>query len=160
MRHTATKKHTERVLTAEITRLRGLNGVDLKTRWRTVFRNNPPSHLSRHLLFRILAYEAQTELFGDLAPDYGRLLDRPSEPSGPHPAAKQRQTKIQKGAILAREWKGRIHRVAVLADGFALNGRTYPSLTKVAFAITGTRWNGPRFFGLRDKKMPTRVTTP
>ena len=44
-----------------------------------------------------------------------------------------------------------MHRVAVLADGFAWNGKTYSSLSQVAFAITGTRWNGPRFFGLRDK---------
>ena len=50
--------------------------------------------------------------------------------------------------MLAREWNGRMQRVAVLADGFAWNGKTYPSLSKVAFAITGTRWNGPRFFGL------------
>ena len=56
--------------------------------------------------------------------------------------------------MLAREWNGRMHRVAVLADGFAWNGKTYPSLSKVAFAITGTRWNGPRFFGLRDKSSP------
>ena len=53
--------------------------------------------------------------------------------------------------MLAREWNGHMRRVAVLADGFAWNGKTYPSLSKVAFAITGTRWNGPKFFGLRDK---------
>ena len=53
--------------------------------------------------------------------------------------------------MLGREWNGQMHRVAVMADGFAWNGSTYPSLSKVAFAITGTRWNGPRFFGLRDK---------
>ena len=53
--------------------------------------------------------------------------------------------------MLSREWNGQMHRVAVLAGGFAWNGRTYPSLSKVAFAITGTRWNGPKFFGLRDK---------
>ena len=53
--------------------------------------------------------------------------------------------------MLAREWNDRMHRVAVLADGFAWNGKTYPSLSKIALAITGTRWNGPRFFGLRDK---------
>ena len=47
--------------------------------------------------------------------------------------------------MLAREWNGRMHRVAVLADGFAWNGKTYPSLSKIAFAITGTRWNGPGF---------------
>ena len=52
--------------------------------------------------------------------------------------------------MLGREWNGRMHRVAVLADGFAWNGKTYPSLSKVAFAITGTRWNGPLFWGLRN----------
>jgi hypothetical protein len=58
---------------------------------------------------------------------------------------------LQQGTILSREWNGRIERVAVSADGFSWNGKTYPSLSKVAFAITGTRWNGPRFFGLRDR---------
>ena len=58
---------------------------------------------------------------------------------------------VRPGTILAREWNGSMHRVAVLADGFAWNGKTYPSLSKIAQAITGTRWNGPRFFGLRDK---------
>ena len=53
--------------------------------------------------------------------------------------------------MLTREWGGRMHHVAVLTKGFTWNGKTYPSLTKVARAITGTRWNGPRFFGLRDK---------
>ena len=53
--------------------------------------------------------------------------------------------------MLGREWNGQMHRVAVLADGFSWNGKTYQSLSKVAFAITGTRWNGPKFFGLRDK---------
>ena len=53
--------------------------------------------------------------------------------------------------MLGREWNGQMQRVTVLADGFAWNGKTYPSLSKVAFAITGTRWNGPKFFGLRDK---------
>jgi hypothetical protein len=158
MAHYAKRKHEKDLsqsLSAEIARLRDLDGVDLQTRWRTVFRQKAPPHLSRNLLFRILAYEAQRELFGDLAREYGRLLDRLSEPGGAHADAEQRRTKIQKGAILSREWKGRIHRISVLSDGFAWNGRTYSSLTKAAFAITGTRWNGPRFFGLRDRKSPT-----
>jgi len=58
---------------------------------------------------------------------------------------------VRPGTVLGREWNGRMQRVAVRADGFAWNGKTYPSLSQVAFAITGTRWNGPRFFGLRDK---------
>jgi hypothetical protein len=58
---------------------------------------------------------------------------------------------LRPGTILGREWNGQMQQVAVLADGFAWNGNTYPSLSKVAFAITGTRWNGPKSFGLRDK---------
>jgi Protein of unknown function (DUF2924) len=61
------------------------------------------------------------------------------------------------GTILAREWQGRMHRIAVLADGFAWNGKIYASLSKIAFAITGTRWNGPRFFGLRDKPLTAKT---
>ena len=59
---------------------------------------------------------------------------------------------VRPGTVLGREWKGRMQRVSVHANGFAWNGKTYPSLSQVAFAITGTRWNGPRFFGLRDKQ--------
>ena len=64
--------------------------------------------------------------------------------------ANRRANTIRPGTVLGREWNGQMHRVAVMADGFAWNGATYPSLSKVAFAITGTRWNGPKFFGLRD----------
>ena len=67
-------------------------------------------------------------------------------------------TDIPPGTILAREWNGRMQRVAVLADGFAWNGNTYSSLSKVAQAITGTRWNGPKFFGLREKPPRKRVS--
>jgi hypothetical protein len=65
---------------------------------------------------------------------------------------RQKQTtELRPGTVLGREWHGQMHRVAVLAEGFAWNGKTYPSLSKIAVAITGTRWNGPRFFGLRDR---------
>jgi hypothetical protein len=62
-----------------------------------------------------------------------------------------RTASLRPGTLLGREWNGQMHRVSVLSDGFAWNGKTYPSLSRVAFAITGTRWNGPKFFGLRDK---------
>jgi hypothetical protein len=63
----------------------------------------------------------------------------------------QRRTKLTPGTVLVREWDRQSQRVTVMANGFAWNGQTYDSLSKVAFAITGTKWNGPRFFGLRDK---------
>ena len=64
----------------------------------------------------------------------------------------QKRTELTPGTVLTREWDRRSQRVMVMADGFAWNGQTYDSLSKVAFAITGTRWNGPRFFALRDKE--------
>jgi hypothetical protein len=70
----------------------------------------------------------------------------------------RRTADLRPGTVLGREWNGQMQRVAVLADGFAWNGKTYPSLSRVAFAITGTRWSGPKFFGLRDK--PPKRSSP
>jgi hypothetical protein len=64
----------------------------------------------------------------------------------------QKRAELTPGTVLVREWNRHSQRVTVMADGFAWNGQTYDSLSKVAFAITGTKWNGPRFFGLRDKE--------
>lgn len=62
--------------------------------------------------------------------------------------------RIKPGAVLVRDWKGKSHRVTVLDKGFAFEGRTFPSLSEIAREITGTRWNGPRFFGLRPTDRP------
>ena len=140
-------------LDAEIARLRGLGVGDLRARWHTMFRRRAPPHLPRHLLFRILAYRLQADRLGDLDADCRRLLDRIA--SGP-PEGIDRlaadlnrpRTELKPGTLLTREWEGHLQRVMVLADGFSWNGKTYPSLSQVAFAMTGTRWSGPRFFGL------------
>lgn len=139
-------------LDVEVARLRGLDVSALQTRWHTVFGRRAPAHLPRHLLFRLLTYRMQADLLGDLDAESQRLLDRSESPEKAGQRAASRRTgELRPGTMLAREWKGEVQRVAVLANGFAWRGETYPSLTKVAFAITGTRWNGPRFFGLRDK---------
>ena len=143
----------QKMLEIEITRLRRLDLDDLQARWRTVFRR-PAPHLPRHLLFRVLAYQLQADCLGDLDAECKRLLDGagPPEDAGKRAVDPKKLTAdVRAGTILTREWNGRMQRVAVLADGFAWNGKTYPSLSKIAFAITDTRWNGPRFFGLRDK---------
>ena len=109
---------------------------------------------ARHLLFRVLAYRLQADVLGDLDSENQRLLDRSVSPEDAGQRAvelAQRTTDLRPGTVLEREWNGHVHRVAVLADGFAWNGKTYRSLTRVAFAITGTRWSGPRFFGVREK---------
>jgi hypothetical protein len=144
-----------RTLDVEIARLRDLDNGELQVLWKNVFRRRPPPHLPRHLLFRVLAYRLQVDRLGDLDAESQRLLDTTGSPedAGKRAVAIKRQTThVRPGTMLAREWNGRMQRVAVLADGFAWNGKTYRSLSKVAQAITGTRWNGPKFFGLRDKQ--------
>jgi len=150
-----------KTLDVEITHLRDLDIGALRARWRNVLRRRPPPHLPRHLLFRVLAYRLQADRLGDLDADSQRLLDDTGSPEDAAKRAvelKRLTTDLQPGTILAREWKGRMQRVAVLADGFAWNGKTYPSLSQVAQAITGTRWSGPKFFGLRDK--PAKKAQP
>ena len=141
-------------LAVEIARLRDLDIAQLRSRWHIVFGRRPPRHLPRHLLFRTLAYRLQANRFGDLDDASRRLLDGSGSPekAGQNAANLVRHiADVRPGTSLSREWNGRFERVAVLAEGFAWNGKTYRSLSQVAFAITGTRWNGPRFFGLRDK---------
>jgi hypothetical protein len=141
-------------LDVEVTRLRDLDVPELRNRWHAVLGRTAPAHLSRHLLFRILAYRVQADRLGDLDSESQRLLDRSGSPerAGQNAVDSVRRiTDLRPGTILGREWNGKMQRVAVLADGFAWNGKTYPSLSKIALVITGTRWNGPRFFGLRDK---------
>jgi Protein of unknown function (DUF2924) len=140
----------------EIARLRGLDIEGLRARWHTLFRRRAPPHLPRHLVFRILAYRLQADRLGELDADTRRRLDRigsgASDEADRLAADLNRpRTELRAGTQLTREWDGDLQRVMVLADGFSWNGKTYPSLSKVALAITGSRWNGPRFFGLRDK---------
>jgi hypothetical protein len=141
-------------LDVEIARLRDLDIAALRGRWHAVFGRRAPPHLPRHLLFRILTYRLQADRLGDLDDASRRLLDRSGWPekAGQNAATLVRRiANVRPGTSLSREWNGHMQRVMVFADGFAWNGKTYPSLSQVAFAITGTRWNGPRFFGLRDK---------
>src|SRR5882757_6168083 len=143
-----------KTLEIEITRLRDLDLGDLQARWHAVFRQRPSSLLPRHLLFRVLAYRLQADRCGDLDAKEKRLLDGAVTPEDAGQRAvdsSQPTVDVRVGTMLGREWKGRMHRVAVLSDGFAWKGKTYPSLTRIAHAITGTRWNGPRFFGLRER---------
>jgi DUF2924 family protein len=149
-----------RPIEVEVARLRDLDFAELRARWHTAFGRRAPSSLPRHLLFRVLAYRIQATAKGDLDRDCQRLLDQAALSDSNRRYEVRAIATIQQGTILSREWNGRMHRVSVLTDGFAWNGKTYPSLSKVAFAITGTRWNGPRFFGLRDRSMRESKARP
>src|SRR5262245_16288431 len=154
------KKATRLSLHEEIARMRDLDLHGLRARWKSMFRQQPPPHLQRHLLFAVLAYRLQADELGDLDPGTARLLKQIATVGRTLTASRltedfhRRRIELKPGTLLMREWNAQACRVMVVDEGFAWNGKTYDSLSKVAFAITGTNWNGPRFFGLRDKISP------
>jgi len=151
------KKTTRPSIDNEIAHMRDLDLHGLRARWRSMFRQQPPSHLPRHLLFAVLTYRLQSDELGDLDCATARLLKQIATSGDPLEVSRRtdefgrRRAELKPGTILMREWNAQAYRVMVVDEGFAWNGKTYDSLSKVAFAITGTNWNGPRFFGLRDK---------
>jgi hypothetical protein len=150
----------ENDIEAEIAHLRDLDLSGLRARWHTMFRRKATDHLPRHLLYRILAYRLQADRFGDLDRDTQRFLDQVAAETRnaneiPKVGNQASRHGLQPGTTLVREWDGKPQRVMVLEDGFAWNGTTYRSLTEIAFAVTGTRWSGPRFFGIRNPSEKT-----
>jgi hypothetical protein len=151
------RKTAKPALESEIAQLRDLDLKGLRLRWQSMFRRQAPSHLPRHLLLAVMAYRLQADQLGDLPTDTVRLLKQIGSKRTTEAAVRltseldRRQADLRPGTLLMREWKGCFHRVMVVDEGFSWNGRTYDSLSKIACAITGTKWNGPRFFGLRDK---------
>jgi hypothetical protein len=123
-------------------------GLRLRARWQSIFQRSAPAHLTRHLLFAIIAYQLQADRSGDLDHETKQVLDRTvAKETGPAMSARlasfdQKRTELSPGTVLVREWDRQSQRVMVMADGFAWNGQTYDSLSKVAFAIIGTKWNG------------------
>ncbi len=150
--------HNKEDIEAEIARLRDLDLEGLRARWRSVFGRSAPSQLPKFILFRMLAYRHQAQTLGDLSPATTRFLDGLARNSGDAMQGKPNGSvalpgdgQLRVGTVLVREHDGKRFAVTVVEDGFAWNGKTHSSLTKVAKAITGTNWNGPRFFGLREK---------
>ncbi len=132
---------------------RDLNG--LRRQWRAHLGGEPPAHLSHWLLMRVLAYRLQVDAFGGLDKSIQRKLRSKREEGIAVPFDRRApQTRdgvgLKAGALLVREWKGQLERVMILEDSFAWNGRTFGSLSQIAKAMTGTNWNGHRFFGLRQ----------
>ena len=121
----------------------------LKAMWRELTGTEPPPY-NRTFLVKRLAYRIQELAFGGLSVKAERRLDDLVEEldGKKKPKAKDMTAPVA-GTKLIREWQGVMHEVTALADGFEWQGRRYQSLSAVARSITGTRWNGPLFFGLR-----------
>jgi len=140
-------------LAAEISGLSRLGIEELRGRWTATYGKSPSPEIGRSFLIRAIAYRLQERAYGGLKPSTRRLLaevkDETAKASSPT-ATEIR--KAQSGTILVREWQGNAHRVTMLDDGVSFNGKHYRSLSEVAREITGSRWSGPRFFGLREAR--------
>jgi hypothetical protein len=137
--------------------LGGLSLDHLRRAWWRLHRAAPPVRLSRDLLLRSIAHRLQEDALGGLLPTAKRRLARlaRSREGEGEPAPAPAAVRLKHGTTLVREWHGRTHTVLVLAEGgFEHEGRRYASLTRLARAITGARWSGPRFFGLRRGTRP------
>jgi hypothetical protein len=145
-------------LAAVLAGLEGLELEGLRRQWRNHLGGEAPAHLPRWLLVKVLGHRLQAAAFGDLDKSVRRLIRDESDAEGNRATApfdrRDAQTRdgiaLKPGALLVREWQGRLERVMVLGEGFAWNGKNFRSLSQIAKAMTGTNWNGHRFFGLRQ----------
>ncbi len=145
------------ILERRLARIDALDAPALRAEWTALFGHAAPARLSRDLSIRAIAYRMQEQMCGGFRPATVRRLHRlaqrlqAGETIRTAPAAT-----LPPGVRLMREWNGETHVVEVLAHGFAWRGTRYRSLSAVARAITGARWSGPRFFGLKE----TSQTSP
>ena len=140
---------------AEVDHIRSL-GIDaLRARRRTLFGAVPPKDLTKDMIGRMIAYRIQEEAFGSLDRETLKLLGGLARGEKPN----EHNRRLKTGTVLVREYNGERHMVTVMPDGFLWRDTTYSSLSIIAQAITGTKWNGPRFFGLRVPSLPKYADT-
>lgn len=132
----------------------------LRDRWLVLFRAAQPPAFGPDLLRRGIAQRIQEQRYGGLSAPVLRQLNQVMKAMADNPSGRiELPRRIKAGAVLVRTWKDKSYRATVLDNGFSFEGRTYPSLSEIAREITGTRWNGPRFFGLRTKSPTANGTT-
>lgn len=138
------------VVSAELDLLPTMPIAHLRKRYRELFRTEPPLAFGPDLLRRSIAHRIQERAYGGLSAPARRLLEQLVTAATAKPNGRlELPRRIKPGSELVRTWKGKTYRVMVTAEGFTHDGRTFVSLSEIASEITGTRWNGPRFFGLR-----------
>src|ERR1700722_4589423 len=138
-------------LAAEILSLSKLDIDKLRERWKAIYGKAPSREIGRSFLTRAISYRLQERAYGGIKPSTSRLLARAAEERATGSSKRPQTRMAQSGTILIREWRGTAHRVTMLDDGVTFNGKRYRSLSEVAREITGSRWSGPRFFGLRSQ---------
>jgi hypothetical protein len=148
-----------------IASLADLDADSVRLQWRNHLGGIAPAYLPRWLLLRALAYRSQATTSGGLDKATPRLVRASNEDDGASAGARPFETRgpttregvgLKSGALLVREWKGKLERVVLLDSGFAWNGKTYNRVSRIAKEMTGTTWNGHRFFGLRPARGAAR----
>jgi hypothetical protein len=139
-------------LASEIATLTEATPADLKSRWRVLYGTAPPPRISRDLLTRAIAYRIQEEALGGLRPSTRRLLSKvAADASARRPIQVTPAPTLTPGTVLLRDWRGTQHQVIVRERGVEFQGKRYRSLSQVAHRITGSKWSGPLFFGVKAK---------
>lgn len=136
-------------ITSELTRLEGLAIHELRQEWRCLHQTPPPMRLSHDILLRGIVYKLQERVLGGLSKSTLRKLQVPGLDDQSLVEKRRPRLSFKPGTRLVREWHDVTHTVVILADGVEWRGQRYRSLSVVAREITGARWSGPRFFGLK-----------
>ena len=141
-------------LASQLDRLCQLNPTELRDRWQILFGADPPPKLRSSLMAQAIAYRLQEKALGGLKPATLRLLERIADDAAARRQVSNTPEKIRVngGTVLVREWHGTKHQVTVLKDGYLYRAKRFHSLSQIARAITGSRWSGPLFFGLKSSR--------
>lgn len=129
---------------------------DLKQSWRDLFATEPPILIGRTLLTRAIAHRLQEKALGGLKPTVARSLKRVAETLSDGQLPVAAPAALKPGTRLLRQWQGDTHEVIIAEDGVRYRGQVYRSLSEVARVITGARWSGPLFFGLKGQRHDPR----
>ncbi len=149
-----------KTLPERISELETLSTTELRARWEQAIKRSIPKRASRDLLRRVLAYHMQEQTEGGLSKSTRRRLAKLAGLNGENrEPISPPILRLKPGSRLIREWHGVTHSVTVLGDGFDWRGTRYASLSQIARAITGARWSGPLFFGLRKTGSRAREAT-
>ena len=130
-----------------------LSKVALCDLWKEMFRTVPSAQLRRDVMIPILGYRIQEQAFGSLRPESLKRLRQLARTFEADPNSRIASTpRFKPGTRLVRQWQGQVHVVQVEEKGYEYNGTRYQSLSEIARLITGTRWSGPAFFGIKGKQ--------
>jgi hypothetical protein len=129
--------------------LPGMRREELLEQWYALYDGDPPFKISQQLLIQAIAYRMQEHALGGLKPSTRRFLAKAAEEIHANQKITTPPATIKSGTRLIREWRGKIHEVMIVEEGVLFQGRQYRSLSEVARLITGVKWSGPLFFGLK-----------